>query len=29
MIDTDDSNTISIDELKSALLRFDLGLNNK
>lgn len=29
MIDTDDSTTISIQELSNALVRFDLDLSNK
>lgn len=29
MIDTDDSQTISIPELQNAIIRFDLGLSNK
>lgn len=29
MIDTDDSKTISIQELQNAIIRFDLGLTDK
>ena len=29
MIDTDDSRTVSLQELENAITRFDLGLNNK